>query len=146
MKNILILLSFLASYLSFAQVAPPPPKVEISSDKKILVDELIKVTNFENYVYNYCKSIILEYSKQNNWDDKKTRQILGNSNFKYFNQMLYYTFKNDSKEDIKNLVLIFKKINQQREPDQYLIPNDFQIQKDLVQFTIQVIQGQFLLD
>lgn len=146
MKNILVILSFLASSFSFAQVAPPPPQVEISADKKILVDELIKVTNFENYVYNYCKSIILEYSKQNNWDDKKTQQILENSNFKYFNQMLYYTFKDDSKEDIKSLISTFKKVNQRREPDQYLIPNDFQIQKDLVQFTIRVMQGQFLLD
>ena len=76
MKNILItLFIFFASILS-AQIAPPPPQVEIKPEKKILVDELIKTTNFQNYVYNYCKSIISQYAKQNKWDDKKTQNII----------------------------------------------------------------------
>ena len=148
MKNILTILSLFTTYFVMAQeiLPPPPPKIEINEDKKVLVDEIIKVTNFEKYVYNYCKTIILQYAKQNNWDDEKTQQILENTNFKYFNQMLYYTFKDDSKDDLKDLIKSFKKINQKREPDQFLIPNDFQIQKDLILFTINVIQGQYLLD
>lgn len=148
MKNILLLLTFFVTSFTLAQefTSPPPPKIEIATDKKVLVDELIKVTNFENYVYNYCKSIISQYAQQDKWEDSKTQQILENSNFKYFNQMLYYTFKDDSKEDLKNLIKSFKQINQKRTPDQFLIPNDFQIQKDLIQFTINVMQGQYLLN
>ncbi|AZA99978.1 hypothetical protein EG359_10275 [Chryseobacterium joostei] len=147
MKNILLLLTFFVTSFTFAQefTPPPPPKIEIAADKKVLVDELIKVTNFENYVYNYCKSIISQYAQQNKWDDSKTQQILENSNFKYFNQMLYYTFKDDSKEDLKDLIKSFKQINQKRKPDQFLIPNNFQIQKDLIEFTINVMQGQYIL-
>ena len=61
------------------------------------------------------------------------------------NFQLVYNPEN-SNEDIKSLISIFKKVNQRRNPDQYLIPNDFQIQKELVHFTIRVMQGQFLLD
>ncbi|WP_288435439.1 hypothetical protein [Chryseobacterium culicis] len=148
MKKYLFIMTFCISSFVLAQefTPPPPPKIEITPDKKVLVDELIKVTNFENYVYNYCKSIILQYAQQNKWDDDKTQQILENSNFKYFNQMFYYTFKDDSKENLKDLVKSFKQINQKRKPDEFLIPNDFQIQKDLIQFTINVMQGQYLLN
>ena len=148
MKKCILILTLCLSYVIVAQelTAPPPPKIEISADKKSLVDELIKVTNFENYVYNYSKSIILQYAQQNKWDDSKTKQILENSNFKYFNQMLYYTFKDDSKDDLKELIKSFKLIIQKRKPDDFLIPTDFQIQKDLIQFTINVMQGQFLLN
>ena len=147
MKNIFFALVFCTSSFAIAQeLDPPPPQVEISADKKALVDELIKVTNFENYVYNYCKSIISQYAQQNKWDNNKTKQILENSNFKYFNQMLYYTFKEDSKADLIDLLKSFKQINQKRKSDEFLIPNDFQIQRDLIQFTINVMQGQFLLN
>jgi hypothetical protein len=148
MKQIFFILAFCVSSFAIAQelAPPPPPQIEIIADKKVLVDELIKVTNFENYVYNYCKSIILQYAQQNKWNDEKTQEILKNSNFKYFNQMLYYTFKDDSKENLKDLIKSFRQINQKRNPDQFLIPNDFQIQKDLIQFTINVMQGQFLLN
>lgn len=114
MKNIFFILTFFISSFTIAQefTPPPPPKIDIAPEKKILVDELIKVTNFENYVYNYCKSIILQYAQQNKWDDSKTKQILENSNFKYFNQMFYYTFKDDSKENLKELIKSFKQINQ----------------------------------
>ena len=145
MKNILFIVALLMSSFSYAQL-PPPPQVEISADKKILIDELIKVTNFENHVYNYCKNIVLEYSKQNGWDEKKTQQILDNSNFKYSNQIFYYTFKDDSNETIKSLIKSFEKINKKRNPDEFLIPNNYQMQKDLVLFTIKVIQGQLLLN
>lgn len=148
MKNIVLILIFCTSSFVIAQelAPPPPPKVEITADKKVLVDELIKVTNFENYVYNYCKSIISQYAQQNKWEGNKTKQILENSNFKYFNQMLYYTFKDDSRNDLKELIKSFKLINQKRKPDDFLIPNDFQIQKDLIQFTINVMQGKYLLN
>ena len=145
MKNILLILFFFICPFVEAQLPPPPPEIEISSDKKLLVDELIKVTNFENYVYNYCNSIILQYAQQNKWDEKKTQQILEDSNFKYFNRVLYYTFKDDSTENLKNLITTFKKVNSKRLPDQYLIPNNFDIQKELVLFIIDVVQGKYLL-
>lgn len=146
MKNILIAIFIFSATLISAQIAPPPPQVEIKPEKKILVDELIKTTNFEKYVYNYCKSIILQYAKQNKWDDKKTQNIIENSNYKYFDQVLYFTFKDDSNEELKSLILAFKQINKKRNPENFLVPDNFQIQRELVQFTIKIIQGQFLLN
>ena len=105
MKNTLFIITLFIGSFSYAQVPPPLPQIEITSDKKKLIDELIRVTNFENYVYNYCKSIISQYARQNNWDDKKTQKILENSNYKYFNQVLYYTFKNDSDETMIYIVV-----------------------------------------
>ena len=54
MKKCILILTLCLSYVIVAQelTAPPPPKIEISADKKSLVDELIKVTNFENYESN----------------------------------------------------------------------------------------------
>lgn len=146
MKNILITIFIFSASLISAQTAPPPPQVEIKPEKKILIDELIKATNFEKYVYDYCKSIILQYAKQNKWDDKKTQNIIENSNYKYFNQILYYTFKDDSSEDLKSLISSFKQINKKRNTEDLLVPDNFQIQRELVQFTIKIMQGQFLLN
>ncbi|MDR6546702.1 hypothetical protein J2810_002762 [Chryseobacterium rhizosphaerae] len=148
MKNIVLLISlFVTSFLSAQELLPPPPpEIEITAEKKALVDELIKVTNFEKYVNSYCKPIVLEYAKQNNWDDNKTKQILENSNFKFFNRILYYTFKDDSKENLKELIKSFKQINQKRKPDEFLIPNNFQMQKDMTQFISGLIQGQLLIN
>lgn len=147
MKNTVLIFSLIVtSFLSAQELLPPPPEVEIITEKKALVDELIKVTNFEKYVYNYCQPIVLEYAKQNNWEENKTKQILENSNFKFFNRILYYTFKDDSKENLKDLIKSFKQINQKRKPDEFLIPNNFQMQKDMIQFISDLIQGQLLIN
>ncbi len=146
MKNTLFIITLFIGSFSYAQVPPPLPQIEITSDKKKLIDELIRVTNFENYVYNYCKSIISQYARQNNWDDKKTQKILENSNYKYFNQVLYYTFKNDSDENIESLIKSFSQINQKRNSEEFLTPNNIEIQKELMQFTVKIIQGQFLIN
>ncbi|WP_042722136.1 hypothetical protein [Flavobacterium sp. B17] len=148
MKNLLAIFSLCFSSHAFTQefTTPPPVKIEIAEEKKKLVDKLIKVTNFENYVYTYCKSIILQYAQQNKWDENKTKQIMENSNFKYFNQILYYTLKDDSKENLDDLIKSFEQLNQKRKPDEFLVPNNFQMQKDLIQFTINVMQGQYLIN
>lgn len=148
MKNLIAIFSIFLSSYAFSQefTTPPPAKIQIAEDKKKLVDKLIKVTNFENYVYTYCKTIILQYAQQNKWDESKTKQIMENSNFKYFNQILYYTLKDDSKENLDDLIRSFEQLNRKRKPDEFLVPNNFQMQKDLIQFTINVMQGQYLIN
>ncbi len=147
MKIYLLVIVLFTSVLSFGQEfsAPPPPEIEISADKKKLVDELIKVTNFENYVTIYCTLLINQFAIQNNWDEKKKQDIL-NSNFKFFNRTLYYNFKDFSKENLMEIIKSFKTLNKNREPDQFYFPDNYETQIELMQFVSEVIMGKYKLE
>jgi hypothetical protein len=145
MKNILFALAFCISSLAIAQ-APPPPQIDIASDKKILIDQLIKTTGFETYVTDYCIDVIQQVAQSNNWDSQKKEDIL-NSNFKFFNRSLYYYFINTPNQDLKNLIEAYEKINlsNSSQKEKILIPFNTQMRKDLEHFIMEVLTGKYKL-
>ncbi|MDO3427293.1 hypothetical protein QWT87_20645 [Chryseobacterium sp. APV1] len=143
MKNILLLLTFFISSVAFAQ-APPPPSMP-TADKQILIDELIKVTEFENYFNSYCKNKVEQTAKENNWDDKKKQEIIKSIHFSQFTDTIYNNFARNTKEDLEETISLIKKLNQKRNlSSTKLIVSNFMIQNNLEGYVRSLLRGDYI--
>jgi len=145
MKNILLLLTFFVTSFAFAQ-APPPPSMP-TNDNKVLIDELIKVTEFENYFTEYCKNKVEQAAKESNWEDGKTQQIIESIKFKYFSNSIYNAFAVDSKENLSKTIILFKSMNENRKDSILkMIPINAMIQFNLDGFAKSIIEGKYIIN
>lgn len=144
MKNILLLLTFFATSFTFAQ-APPPPSMP-TEDNKILIDELIKVTEFENYFNSYCKDKIEQAAKEKNWDDKKKQEIIESIDFKRFaTNTIYNNFARNTKEDLEEIISLIKKLNQKRNlSSTKLIVSNLLMQNNLEGYVKALLKGDYV--
>ncbi len=113
MKKIILFLSLFSITIASAQLAPPPPSMP-TADNKILIDELIKVTEFENYFNSYCKNRIELEAKNKNWDENKRNKIISSINYEKFTNTIYNVFSRDSKGELEEIITLFKKLNKKR--------------------------------
>ena len=144
MKQIFFLLAFCVSSFAIAQ-APPPPSIP-PADNKVLIDELIRVTEFENYFNNYCKTKVEQTAKENNWDEKKKQEIIESIKFKYFYHSIYNAFASENKETLNNAIALFKNINNKKS-DSFLkfVPINPMMQYNLEGFTSSLIKGNYII-
>jgi len=144
MKNILLLLIFFVTSFILAQ-APPPPSMP-TDDNKILIDELIKVTEFESYFNNYCKNKVEQAAKENNWDDKKKREIIKSIRFEGFaTNTIYNNFARNTKEDLQETITLLKKLNEKENlsSTKFIIIN-LMIQNNLEGYVKSLLRGDYL--
>ncbi|MBL3548688.1 hypothetical protein [Chryseobacterium sp. KMC2] len=113
MKNILIFFSLFTISFSSAQIGPPPPSMP-TKENEVLINELIKVTEFENYFNSYCKSRIELEAKNKNWDENKRNRIINSINYEKFTNTIYNVFSRDSKGELEEIITLFKKLNKKR--------------------------------
>jgi hypothetical protein len=146
MKQIFFILAFCVSSFAIAQELAPPPVAVPNADNKILIDELIKVTEFENYFYNYCKNKVEQVAKENNWDEKKKQEIIESIKFKYFDHSIYNAFASENKETLNNAIALFKNINNKKS-DSFLkfVPINPMMQYNLEGFTSSLIKGNYII-
>lgn len=144
MKNIILIISlFVTSFLSAQELLPPPPPAEPTKDNKVLIDELIRVTDFENYVYNYCKNRVEQAAKENNWDEKKKQEIITSIYFDQFKNTIYNTFALFSKDELQDLTKLFKKLDTNKR-NLKLVPMSDAIQQNLEGFAKNIAQGEYI--
>ncbi|ALR30731.1 hypothetical protein ATE47_09410 [Chryseobacterium sp. IHB B 17019] len=143
MKNILLLLTFFVASFALAQ-APPPPSMP-TEDNKILIDELIKVTEFENYFNSYCKNKVEQTAKENNWDDKKKQEIMKSIHFSQFTDTIYNNFARNTKEDLKSIINVFKILNDKENlaSTKFIITNSL-MQKNLEGYVKALLRGDYI--
>jgi hypothetical protein len=143
MKNILLLLTFFVTSFAFAQ-APPPPSMP-TDDNKVLIDELIKVTEFENYFTEYCKNKIEQSAKDNNWDDKKKQEIIKSIDFSIFTDTIYNNFTRNTKEDLEETIALLQKINKNRNlsSTKFIVTN-LMMQNNLEGYVKALLRGDYL--
>lgn len=145
MKKIIVLFSLFSISIISAQVGPPPPSMP-TNENEILIDELIKVTEFENYFNSYCKNKVEQTAKENNWDDKKKQEIIESINFERFaTNTIYNNFARNTKEDLEEIINLIKKLNQKRNlPSTKLIVSNLMIQNNLEGYVRSLLRGDFL--
>ena len=131
MKRILIFLFLFVIHFSFAQISPPAPSMPTESDR-ILIDELIKVSELENYFNNYCKYKIDQKAKEFNWSEQKREKVIESVNFEEYTNTIYNVFALNTKEDLENIIELIKKLNKKRNlPSSKLIITNLMMQKNL---------------
>ncbi|UOU98177.1 hypothetical protein MUU74_17035 [Chryseobacterium daecheongense] len=144
MKNIVLLLTFFATSFVFAQ-APPPPSMPTADNEK-LINELIKVTEFENYFTNYCKNKVEQTAKENNWDDKKKQEIINSINFGSFTNTIYNVFARNTKEDLEETISLLKKLNQKRNLiSSKLVVSNLMMQNNLEGYVKSLLKGNYII-
>ncbi len=145
MKNILIFFSILTISLVSGQLPPPPPSMP-TADKAILIDELIKVTKFENYFNSYCKNKVEQKAKENNWDEKKKQEIIKSIRFETFaKNTIYNVFSRNTKEDLEETIILLKKLNQKRNlSSTKLIVSNLIMQENLEGYVKTLLNGDYL--
>lgn len=147
MKNIFFILVFCISSLAIAQELAPPPPAEPTIENKILIDELIKITEYEKYFYDYCKNKVEQTAKENNWDEKKKNKIIESIKFKYFNYSIHNAFALDSKESLNNAIILFKNLNSVRnETILKIIPINAMMQRNLDGFVESLLQEKYIIN
>ncbi|UMQ41178.1 hypothetical protein MKS83_17465 [Chryseobacterium sp. Y16C] len=146
MKNILFVLTFCISSFVIAQESAPPPPAEPTPENKILIDELIKVTEYENYFNNYCKNKVEQAAQEGNWNEKRKKEIIESIKFKYFNNAIYNAFASDSKENLNQAIVLFKNLNSQRS-DHILktVPMNAMLQFNLDGFVKSLLHGKYMV-
>jgi hypothetical protein len=110
-KLILSTIFVLFVFVSNAQDGPPAIAMP-TGENEVLIDELIKVTDFERHFKDYCTKRVNDYAKQKNVDSKRVNQMLGSVSLKHFNVTLYNEFSSYSKDQLKRMIELFKKINE----------------------------------
>jgi len=145
MKKIIVLFSLFSISLLSAQVGPPPPSMP-SKENEVLINELIKVTEFENYFYSYCKNKVEQTAKENNWDDKKKQDIIKSIRFEGFaTNTIYNNFARNTKEDLEETISLIKKLNQKRNlSSTKLIVSNLMIQNNLEGYVKSLLKGDYL--
>ncbi|VXC58319.1 MULTISPECIES: hypothetical protein [Chryseobacterium] len=143
MKNIVFILTFFVTSFVLAQ-APPPPSMP-TDNNKILIDQLIKITEFENYFTEYCKNKVEQSAKENNWDDKKKQEIIKSIDFSRFTNTIYNNFARNTKEDLKETIALLEKMNKKRNlTSSKLVISNLMIQNNLEGYVKALLEGDYL--
>lgn len=61
-KKIFVMFAFCVFSFSLAQNAPAP--LESTNDNKILIDNMIKIADFDKYVHEYCRTRIYQTAEK----------------------------------------------------------------------------------
>jgi hypothetical protein len=141
-----IVFLFLFIYFSkvLGQVPPPPPAMPTDSNT-LLIDKIILVTNHEKYFIDYCSKKILTYSKENNWTQEKTDQILRSAKFKYYNSTIYNSYAFYSTSQLTKLLDILTDLSKTVRTSQIFILTNQMMQSNLDLFVNSVIEGKYVV-
>ncbi|MGC4129791.1 MAG: hypothetical protein QM564_09595 [Bergeyella sp.] len=141
--------NFITAFLLFITISvfaqnPPPPSMP-AEDNKILIDKLIKVTEFENYFNNYCKNKVEQTAKENNWDEKKKQEIIKSIDFENFTNTIYNVFSRNTKNDLEDTITLLEKLNQKRNLiSSKLIVSNLMMQNNLEGYVKALLKGDYI--
>lgn len=121
----------------------PPPMAMPTENNKVLIDEVIRVTNYETYFREYCLEKIKQYATEHKWTANKKEEIIKSIDFKYFNSTVYNQYAFHSTEDLKRLIELFKALNKNKV--QKLVVTSDIVQRNLELFTQSVIEGKYVM-
>jgi len=146
MKQAFIFFVLFTFSLSKAQdLISPPPTVANTVKNQSIIDEIIKVTEFENYFNQYCERKIKLEANKARWDDNTTEKVIRSVNFKFYKSSIYNAFAFDSEKNLKDILELFKNVNKNRQHSMSkLFPFDALLQYNLEGYLQMVIDGKYI--
>ena len=143
MKKTLLLLLILFSVKIFSQQNPPPVAAP-TADNKVLIDELIKVTEYENFFKQYCLMKIRRVSYEQKWTEEYKKDVIESINFKYYLGTIYNAFSFTEKKDLQRMVDFYKEINKTARHHKYVITNEM-MANNLEGFADSLVKGKYIV-
>ncbi|NJK98958.1 MAG: hypothetical protein HC905_32235 [Bacteroidales bacterium] len=100
------------NYKAFSQTLPPPPPPELrpTEENKQLIDQLLDASQFEFFFKEYCKNKIGQEGIVRKWTKEEMQLRYSKIDYADFKDDLYSWFARLPKEDLNDLIEIFKKI------------------------------------
>ena len=138
-----VLFSFLLCMLKIYGQENPPPPAQPNFENKILIDELIKVTEYENFFNQYCLMKIRRISNEEKWTEKQKKDIIESIKFKYFCGTIYNAFSFTPDKELKEMIEFYSKINKTAKFHKYIIANEMMM-NNLEGFADSLVKGKYI--
>jgi len=139
-KTFYILLLFI-SLKAFAQVAPPPSAYP-PQQNKVLIDKLVEIVGFKNYILNYCIDRIDLAARLEKWDENKKKEIIKSIHLEEMDDAIYNSFSNYTKEELQILIDSFSKMEPKRKSKLVPMPSILNVRME--GFSKSLIKGDYL--
>lgn len=103
-----LLLFVIIPTFCFSQTAAP--KVAMPTQQnKIIIDKIIEVAHYKNYVIDFCLATINEAASAEKWNDQKTVETTESINFKNFKDAVYNMFAFYNEIELETLLKTYQK-------------------------------------
>lgn len=143
MKKTLYLILILISVNIYSQ-QNPPPVAQPNSENKILIDELIKVTDYENFFKQYCLMKIRRVSYEQKWTEDYKKDVTESIKFKYYIDTIYNAFSFTDKTELLNIINLYKEVNKNAKHHKYVITNEM-MANNLEGFADSLVKGKYIV-
>lgn len=143
MKKIIYLFLILISFKIYAQQSPPPV-AKPTENNKVLIDELIKVTEYENFFKQYCLMKIRRVAYEQKWTEEYKKEVTESINFKYYIDTIYNAFSFTDKKDLIKMINFYKDINKNAKFHKYVITNEM-MANNLEGFADSLVKGKYIV-
>ena len=143
MKRTLLLFLLLIS-INVCSQQNPPPVAAPTEDNKILIDELIKVTEYENFFKQYCLMKIRRVSYEQKWTDEYKKTVTESIDFKYYLGTIYNAFSFTDKKDLQRMIDFYREINKTAKHHKYVITNEM-MANNLEGFADSLVKGKYIM-
>ncbi|MBC7556338.1 MAG: hypothetical protein H7195_05200 [Chryseobacterium sp.] len=140
MKKSLYILGIFFTLKCFAQA--PPPSAHPTEQNKMLIDKLVEIVDFENYINNYCIYRINLAARLEKWDDNKKNQIIKSIHLEVIDNLFYNSFSNYKSDELQLLIDTFSKIDTKRKG--VVVPMPLILNIRMEGFSKSVIKGDYL--
>lgn len=123
MKNSLLIAVFIFTF-SIVKAQGPPAVAEPTSSNKILIDELMEVSNYKALFRSACIVQIDNISKKNNWSNDKAEKTKAKLNFQDFkNFTIYNVFSTLSTEELKHFIAAYTSLKKRNQETKFFLFN-----------------------
>ena len=143
MKKLFYLFLILISIKIYSQQSPPPI-AKPTSDNKVLIDELIKVTEYENFFTQYCLMKIRRVSYAEKWTEQYKKDVTESIKFKYYIDTIYNAFSFTDKNDLLKMIAFYKDVNKNAKHHKYVITNEM-MANNLEGFADSLVKGKYIV-
>ena len=143
MKKIIYLILILISTTIYSQQNPPAP-AKPNSENKILIDELIKVTDYENFFNQYCLMKIRRVSYEQKWTEEFKKDVIESIKFKYYLDTIYNAFSFTDRNELQKMIDFYKEVNKNAKNHKYVITNEM-MANNLEGFADSLVKGKYIV-
>ncbi|MFV0210130.1 hypothetical protein OBK13_13165 [Empedobacter falsenii] len=143
MKKLFYLFLVLISINTYSQ-QNPPPVAKPTSDNKVLIDELIKVTEYENFFKQYCLMKIRRVSYTEKWTEEYKKDVIESIKFKYYIDTIYNAFSFTDKNDLLKMINFYRDVNKNAKHHKYVITNEM-MANNLEGFADSLVKGKYIV-
>lgn len=117
---------FFISLLLFTNNAisqgPPPPEDTPTEENMPLVQEIIKITQYEKFYNDYCRKRINQKAIEEDWSEERKKKVLSYVDFDSYKSTIENAFAQYSHEQLSTYLNGIKELNKNKLGGDFIVP------------------------